>query len=51
MVRKPEAEQRTVPKDIIEATIKLGQARGKLKPFKLIQMQLKSKLDRLLAAR
>ncbi|MFH1673776.1 MAG: 4Fe-4S binding protein [Pseudomonadota bacterium] len=51
LVRKPESEQHTVPKDIIEASIKLGQARGKLKPFNLIQMQLKSKLDRLLAAR
>jgi Fe-S-cluster-containing hydrogenase component 2 len=30
MVRKPEAEQPEVPKNMIEAAMKLGQARGKL---------------------
>jgi len=51
LVRKPKSEQPAVPKYMRETFIKLGQARGKLKPLNLMQMQLKSKLDRLLAAR
>jgi formate hydrogenlyase subunit 6/NADH:ubiquinone oxidoreductase subunit I len=30
MVRKPEAEQPEVPKNMIEASLKLGKARGKI---------------------
>jgi hypothetical protein len=30
MVRKPESEQPEVPKNMIEAAMKLGQARGKM---------------------
>jgi Fe-S-cluster-containing hydrogenase component 2 len=30
MVRKPESEQPEVPRNMIEAAVKLGQARGKL---------------------
>jgi len=37
-----------VPKNIIETSIKLGKARGKLSIGKLVSMQVKSKLDRLL---
>jgi MinD superfamily P-loop ATPase len=51
LLRKPEAQQSYVPKNIIETSIKLGKARGKLSVGKLVGMQVKSKLDRLLAQR
>ncbi len=51
LVRKPEAEQPYVPKDIVETTMKVGQARGKLGMPQLIGMQIRSKVDRLLAPR
>jgi len=51
LVRKPDSEQPQVPADLIKASIKLGQERGKLGTLNLVGMQLKSKLDRLLAAR
>ncbi|MDP1989698.1 MAG: 4Fe-4S binding protein [Syntrophales bacterium] len=50
LVRKTKAEQPYVPKDIIETSIKLGRARGKLSTAKLVSMQVKSKVDRLLAS-
>jgi Fe-S-cluster-containing hydrogenase component 2 len=49
LLRKPEAQQSYVPKNIIETSIKLGKARGKLSIGKMASMQVKSKLDRLLA--
>ena len=49
--RKPEAEQPYVPKDLVDTNIKLGQARGKLTTGGLVGMLVKSKVDRLLAAR
>lgn len=49
LTRKPSAEQADVPKDHIKSAIKVAQARGKLGIGELITMQLKSKLDRLLA--
>ena len=49
LVRKPKAKQPYVPKNIIETNIKLGKARGKLNLGKMVGMQVKSKLDRLLA--
>jgi len=49
LVRKPKEKQPYIPKDIIETSIKLGKARGKLGISKLIGMQVRSKLDRLLA--
>ncbi len=49
LVRKPKAKQAYVPKDIIETNIRLGKARGKLGLGKMIGMQVRSKLDRLLA--
>jgi Fe-S-cluster-containing hydrogenase component 2 len=49
LVRKPKGQQSYVPKDIRETHIKLGQARGKLSIGKMIGLQAKSKLDRLLA--
>jgi len=48
--RKPDMEQRKVPKNIEEAFISHGQARGKLGIIDLLMLQAKSKLDRLLAA-
>jgi formate hydrogenlyase subunit 6/NADH:ubiquinone oxidoreductase subunit I len=51
LVRKPKAKQPYVPKDIVETNIKLGKARGKLGTGKLIGMQVRSKLDRLLASK
>jgi ferredoxin len=51
LARKPEAEQSGVPKNMVEATLQLAKARGKLSNADLIQMQLKSKMDRLLASR
>lgn len=51
LVRKPESEQPYVPKDFVETSIKLGQARGKLGTGELVGMMVKSKVDRLLAPR
>ena len=51
LVRKPKAKQPYVPKDIIDSYIRVGKARGKLGMSKLIGMQVKSKLERLLASR
>ncbi|MGZ3597506.1 MAG: 4Fe-4S binding protein [Syntrophales bacterium] len=51
LLRKPEAQQAYVPKNIIETSIRLGEARGKLGIGKMVGMQVKSKLDRLLAQR
>jgi len=50
LMRKP-GEPPKVPKDIIQLSIRLGQERGKLKPLELLKMQVRSKLDRLLAAK
>ena len=49
LLRKSEDQQPHVPRNIIEANIKLGKARGKLSLGKMVGMQVKSKLDRLLA--
>ena len=46
LVRK--AEQSYVPKDIIEASINMVRTRGKMRLAKLVGMQVRSKLDRLL---
>ena len=51
LLRKPKAKQPYVPKDIIETHIKLGRARGKLGIGKRVGMQVRSKLDRLLASK
>jgi electron transport complex protein RnfB len=47
--RKPEAEQPYVPKDLTDTNIRLGQARGKLTTGGLVNMLVRSKLDRALA--
>jgi ferredoxin len=49
LIRKPEDEQPYVPRDIVETTIRLGQARGKLRMRNLVAMQVQSKADRLRA--
>ncbi|KIX11833.1 4Fe-4S binding protein [Dethiosulfatarculus sandiegensis] len=49
--RKPDDEVKNVPANMITSTLALGKARGKLGPAKLAGMQLKSKLDRLLASK
>ena len=51
LLRKPKTEQPYVPKDAVDANIRLGQARGKLNAGKLVGMLVKSKVDRLLAPR
>lgn len=51
LMRKPEAEQPYVFKDIVDTYIKLGQARGRMGMGELIGMQMRSKVDRLLASR
>lgn len=49
LARKPEYDQPDVPGDFTGAIIELGRARGKLSLGNLAMMQLKSKIDRLLA--
>ncbi len=49
LVRKPKVKQPYVPKDIVETNMKLGKARGKLGIGRRVSMQVRSKLDRLLA--
>ena len=48
LVRKPESEQAPVPKDIQEATIRLGQARGKMGIAELMGIQVRSTVDRMI---
>ncbi len=49
LVRKVPAEQPDVPKNHIKSAIRVAQARGKLRIGELVALQIKSKLDRLLA--
>ena len=51
LVRKPEKEQPPVPKTNLHNYINLGRKRGKLNATKMVMMQVKSKVDRLLAAK
>jgi NAD-dependent dihydropyrimidine dehydrogenase PreA subunit len=51
LVRKPEPEQPDVPQRMTETYIRLGRERGKLTTLNMVQMQVKSKLDRLLASK
>ncbi|MBN1106829.1 MAG: 4Fe-4S dicluster domain-containing protein [Deltaproteobacteria bacterium] len=51
LVRKPASEQHEVPRTVVDMNLQLGRKRGKLGPVSLARMQLKSKLDRLLASR
>ncbi len=47
--RKPATEQIDVPKDHIKSQIRIAQRRGRLGVGELVKLQLKSKLDRVLA--
>jgi NAD-dependent dihydropyrimidine dehydrogenase PreA subunit len=49
LVRKPEEEQQVVPKTNMHNYINLARKRGKLNMTKMVMMQVKSKVDRLLA--
>ena len=51
LVRKAASDQPNIPKDMIKASIQRGRERGTLTPLNLVQMLIKSKIDRLLAAR
>jgi len=51
LTRKPESAQPYVPRDIVDTSIKLGQARGKLTMAGMIGMLVKSRVDRFLAPR
>ena len=49
LTRKPASEQPAIPRDYVDFSIKLGQARGRLSNANLARMMAKSKMDRLLA--
>jgi Na+-translocating ferredoxin:NAD+ oxidoreductase subunit B len=51
LVRKPQSQQPKVPRDIIDTTIRLGKARGKITTSGLVKMIVKSKVDRILTLR
>jgi ferredoxin len=51
LARKPEYDQPDVPRDFTRTIIELGRARGKLNLGNIVMMQLKSKVDRLLASK
>jgi len=51
LIRKPDKDQPVVPKTNVDNYIQLGRERGKLGASKLVMMQIKSKVDRLLAAK
>jgi ferredoxin len=51
LVRKPVAEQMSVPKDHAASVINVGRARGRLSIPDLVRMQIKSKWDRLMASK
>jgi electron transport complex protein RnfB len=47
--RKPAPEQPEIPSDLVDTSLRLARARGKLTPTELVMMQVKSKVDRLMA--
>ncbi|MGD9049382.1 MAG: 4Fe-4S dicluster domain-containing protein [Anaerolineae bacterium] len=49
LVRKPQAEQPYVPRDLVDQNIKLAQARSKLTTAGMVSMLVRSRMDRLLA--
>jgi ferredoxin len=51
LVRKPEGEQPQIPANMVQASIRWGQARGKLSYPSLAAMQVRSTVDRLRAPR
>lgn len=51
LIRKAEADQPEVPRNVVSSWLELGRSRGKLSPGRLAIMQVKSKMDRLLATK
>ncbi len=51
LARKPESEQRPVPRNTVEMILRLGRARGKVTVAGLAGMLFRSQIDRLLAPR
>lgn len=51
LVRKPAYDQPHVPRNFTGAIFELGRARGKLNLGNLVMMQIRSKIDRLLASK
>jgi len=49
LVRKPEADQPSVPPTVIDAALQLGRVRGTFTPARQVWTVLRSKVDRLLA--
>jgi ferredoxin len=49
LVRKPQAEQHPVPRNILSATLQLGKERGKLGAKDLVGMVVRSQVDRLVS--
>jgi len=47
--RKPALEQPEIPRDLVDTSLRLARARGRLTPTELVMMQVKSKVDRLMA--
>jgi Na+-translocating ferredoxin:NAD+ oxidoreductase subunit B len=50
LARKPEAQQRPVPKDVVQMTIRMAQSRGRLGPLQMARIGIRSAVDRLRAA-
>jgi ferredoxin len=50
LARKPEAQQRAVPKDVVQMSIRLAQARGRLGLLQMAHIATRSAVDRLRAA-
>ena len=46
LARKPEAQQRSVPKDVVQMTIRLAQSRGRLSPLRMAHIATRSAVDR-----
>lgn len=51
LMRKPDSEQATIPRDFRKTLIELGRKRGKLTSAGMLKMLAKSKIDRFLAGR
>jgi ferredoxin len=49
LVRKPEAEQPRVPRNVVELNLRMAQARGKLGPGSMIRMVARSAVDRVVS--
>jgi Fe-S-cluster-containing hydrogenase component 2 len=51
LVRKPERQQKDVPKSVVETYMKIGRTRGKMNKITLGKTVLKSKFDRLMTSK